>query len=479
VCAGGSLTHGDILDLLTHLVDKSLVAVSPGSEHRYRLLETVRQYARGKLVRTADAEAVFRAHRDWHLDLVQRAEPHLRGREQRSWLERLDREYADLRAAFEWSLAAGENHAAEKMAVALVQFFFRRGHSRDGVAWLERLIEAEEATGRTALRARLTHGWLTSRGAATAGPDAEPRFHETVEIAREHGDARAVALARASLGTFLHGSAPERSEEILSQALGELRRLDGGDGEDAFVQAVALLHLGNISRTQGRYAEARQRYEQTEVLADGIGDLLGVAWARTMQGIVDRYLGQLDRAIELHAQAAQTSDEVGDRFGSAFSRSCTGIVELVRGDLTAAQAAFEESLATVRALGATFTIVEDLMFLALTAHLAGDDADARRRLIEGFDRNRGHQRSTTTGLIEITASLLASTEPVEAVRLFAAAAITSRPPYWTAFFEPTLVQLRESLGPDHFAEAWADGRGYSREEAVEIARGHLIEDGHA
>src|SRR5207302_1650733 len=111
------LRADNILDLLGHLVDKSLVlAEARGDDVRYRLLETVRQYARDRLLETGEAAAVRARHLAYFLDLAEQAEPALRGPEQVAWLERLDAEHGNLRAALDWSLAEADAAVGLRLA---------------------------------------------------------------------------------------------------------------------------------------------------------------------------------------------------------------------------------------------------------------------------------------------------------------------------------------------------------------------------
>src|SRR5205823_7140008 len=118
------LSTEEVLDLLASLVEKSLVLYEEREgEGRYRLLETVRQYARDRLLEAGEAAAVRGRHRDWFLALAEQAEPELRGPEQVVWLERLEREHDNLRAALAWSGAQGEGEAGLRLGGALKRFW--------------------------------------------------------------------------------------------------------------------------------------------------------------------------------------------------------------------------------------------------------------------------------------------------------------------------------------------------------------------
>src|SRR5262249_31999218 len=128
VCIGKGVEEREVLDLLTRLVQKSLVIYEEREGGgRYRLLETVRQDARERLLESGEAEAVRERHRDWFLALAQRAEPELWRGSQTEWLERLERENDNLRAALAWSGAPGQVEAGLRLGGALRRFWEVRG----------------------------------------------------------------------------------------------------------------------------------------------------------------------------------------------------------------------------------------------------------------------------------------------------------------------------------------------------------------
>jgi predicted ATPase/class 3 adenylate cyclase len=165
VCAGDGIAAVEMLGLLAQLVEKSLVQPEePGScaergcgEVRYRLLETVRQYARERLLEVGEAAAVRGQHRDWCLSLAERAEPMLTGPEQDEWHERLEREHDNLRAALEWCVESGEAEAGLRLAGALWWFWQVGGYLGEGRERLEKLLALPGAQERTVARGNALH----------------------------------------------------------------------------------------------------------------------------------------------------------------------------------------------------------------------------------------------------------------------------------------------------------------------------------
>src|SRR6185503_7921923 len=152
ICTGGNLEQFDVLDVLTQLVNKSLAVPDRESddEPRYRLLETIRQYARERLLEAGGSDKVRERHLDYYLNLAERAEPELRGPNMVQWLDRLKVELDNIRTALEWALETNAE-AALRMASSLLWFWHIRGHKSEGIDWLERALSAEPAKADGAL----------------------------------------------------------------------------------------------------------------------------------------------------------------------------------------------------------------------------------------------------------------------------------------------------------------------------------------
>ena len=153
ICATGGVESSRILDLLGRLVDKSLLLAEPDArETRYRLLGTVRQYAQDKLVEEGIADRVRRAHRDRYLALAEKAAPELHGSKSDLWMERLETEHDNLRAALEWSRQdPGGAEAGLRLACALDRFWYFRGHWDEALRWLEAALTRSSGAPRSAV----------------------------------------------------------------------------------------------------------------------------------------------------------------------------------------------------------------------------------------------------------------------------------------------------------------------------------------
>jgi non-specific serine/threonine protein kinase len=155
VCTDAALSRGDVLCVLGRLAGQSFVVVEEqGESMRYRLLEVIRQYAGEHLVASGEAE-VFRSHHaQWCLQLAEEAEPHLIDHDQLEWLEMLDRERANVRAALDWSLHSGDPLFGLRIAAALLWYWYSRGNLGEGKRWLENLLARAVDTGEIQLSIR-------------------------------------------------------------------------------------------------------------------------------------------------------------------------------------------------------------------------------------------------------------------------------------------------------------------------------------
>jgi non-specific serine/threonine protein kinase len=200
VCADKNVHASTVLDLLDSLVDQSLVGVEHREDaNRYRLLETVRQYAIEKSCQSAEHRELMQRHAAWYLALAERAQGEISGREQTAWLERLTTEHDNLRAALVWARTEAPQTGL-RLAANLGSFWEYRGHAVEGRRWLEELIPL--VPERTALRAMALRalGELVLRADFTRARSA---LEESVSISTQLGDSRDRAAAMRLLGSVV------------------------------------------------------------------------------------------------------------------------------------------------------------------------------------------------------------------------------------------------------------------------------------
>jgi tetratricopeptide (TPR) repeat protein len=486
------LDEWEILDLLTALVDKSLV-IYEEDEHgvgRYRLLQTTRQYAHERLTEEGEEERQkFRQqHRDWFLSLVEEARPQLEGPQQAVWFERLETEHDNLRVALQWCVENGEAETGLKIGAALWRFWSVRGHLREGRERLVELLNMPGADARTKARADALNG--AGNLAHTQGDYAAARaFHEeSLTIRREIGDQRGVAGSLGNLGNVAHAQSDyAAARAFYEQSLDISRTLSNRAAE-----AINLCCLGNLCADQGDYAGARASYEQSLVIARELGNRWLEAHNLNNLGLVASAQGDYATAQAHYEQALVIARELGNRGSEAYNLNRLGLAACRQRDYARARALCEESLSLSREVGVKGSIAWSLHILGLVACREGDTAAARVLLAESLTvRWELGDKVGITDCLEgmaklafVVATSVAPDETAKAVttsgmeraaRLWGAAeslceAIGSpMSPADRADYERNVAAARAALGEESFTAAWAEGRKMTMEEAVEYA----------
>jgi tetratricopeptide (TPR) repeat protein len=399
VAKGEGVEEGEVLDLLSGLVEKSLVMVRGGDPGgaRYRLLEPVRQYALDKLEESDEAEEARRRHAEFFLALAEDAEPRLRGAEDVEWLERLEREHDNLRAALSWALERGEVELALRLAGALWTFWQAHGHEGERRKWLEEAL-ANDDRASVAARAKALEGmcWMAidqrdlDRAEATA--QAGLKLDE-LEIGN-----KLAASFRTMLGyTVALSGDYERAKELLEDSLTLSREAD-----DRVGIADALLFLGDAWYGLGDRAQAKEIYEEGIVLCREVGYMYRLPDFLSNLGYTLLLKGDYERGVALNEEAAALYRERGYKAGFQFTLDNLGWAALLGGDHERAKAAYEESLVVCKELGDKMVASESLEGLACVAGTRGEAeqaarlfgaAEALREAVGYWTRRRGKRPS--------------------------------------------------------------------------------------
>lgn len=371
VCGGGPVNQDEVLDLLSHLVDKSLLMPEEGStEARYRMLETIRDYAQERLSESGEAPAVYARHRDWFVMLVDQARSgFFAGPEQETWLQKLSDDHDNLRAALRWTHEDPNGAEAElALASGLWRFWEIRGHLVEGSAWLERALARSggEASARRANALTGAGVLATQRGDHSAASAA----HEaSLLLQRELGNPLAIAAACNNVASAaVEQGNFDRARDLYREAV-ELARTEG----DLQGAAFTLLNLADLAARHRSDIEADELYAESIGTFETFGDAWGMAHATSRLALVSRQRGDLEVARTRYEEALGLYRRIGDRRAEARMLAGLGDVTAQEGDVAAAIAVYRQSLTLRHQLGDRAGIASMLERLAGVA-----DADPER-----------------------------------------------------------------------------------------------------
>ncbi|HET8522437.1 MAG TPA: tetratricopeptide repeat protein, partial [Thermomicrobiales bacterium] len=464
---------GGVLARLTSLVDKSLVFPVPAEgPQRFRLLESIRQYAMQRLLDARVAEQARDRHLVWCVQFAELAEPSLIGKDQRVWLDRLDLEHDNFRAALNWAMERGDMTSGLRLAGALARFWQVRGYVTEGRSFLNRLLSGgTTAASADRAKALFAAGLLTHWQSDLLG--AEALYRQSLELWREVGDNGRVALLLNQLGILAEEFGDyQQANGLLEESLA-LRRAIG----DEWGIASTLMILGNAANSQADYPRAIRFYEETVSLLRRVGDLRGVSLALGNLGCVANRQGKYRRAVDLNEESLALMREIGERFMMSEPLYNLGVAVAALGDTARAAALFTESLDIQRAHGDRWGSTVSLLLLARVAHAAGDDQRASALAIESLRlRVELGDNRRIPDCLEAIAEFATDLDRLPPATLLFSAAFRMREQLATplpnssqASVAAALCRIPALLGASMFADIWQHGQTLSREAAVEEA----------
>jgi predicted ATPase/DNA-binding XRE family transcriptional regulator len=328
VGTAGGVASEKTLDLLGTLVEQSLVVVQPpkaGGETRYGMLEPVRQYALGKLEESGETGMVGRSHSAFFLALAERAYPEVLGERQVEWLERLEQEYGNLRAAMSWALDADDGAAGVRMGWTLWYFWWARSYHREGRIWMEEMLKC-------ALPSIWRGRALVVAGTLAWGHGDYQRCgrysEEGLKESRQADDELGAAWARVGLGlSAMSGSHYEVAAAHLQEALGSFRQLDEGYGV-----AHVTTFLGMVALMRGDEDQSTALFEEGLAGARRIGDRSStyIALYNLAQAALSR--SDYDGAASIFEEGVILSEQMGDRANVAYCLEGLAVVANARGE---------------------------------------------------------------------------------------------------------------------------------------------------
>jgi len=520
VCAFGVIEKSQALDLLARLVNKSLLfAEETNGETRYGFLDTIKQYARDKLELSGEADLARDRHLNFFVELAEQAAPELVGPHQLEWLNRLEREHANLRTALWHAVHKNRNELALRLSTALTDFWSVRGYLAEGRDWLKQTLDASRATFESTVSRnfQIEYAWalvdagdLSSRlgdfpsvssytqvgldlfrklddkeGIITAliilaslarmqsnWSQARQYLDESILLARELNHRRLLALALRNLAIV---DESQGDYATARSTLEEALRLAKQQG-DPHAISTTLSNLGNIAQQQGDYAEARRMYDEILAMERAMDAKWNVAATLTNMGNLAHSEGNYIAAQDYHEQALKIMREVGDKRGNAIVLTNLGNALLSQGDFETARKLHEETLGLRRELG-------DKRGVAITLGNLGDVAvgfenyadaqklyaDALTQLVALGDKRTiincligAAQAAVGLGAFERAAKLSGAIDVLRAT-LDAEIDIRER-----AFHEHVTRQAQAHMDESTFNAAWTAGEQLSMEQAIAL-----------
>lgn len=435
VCAADPLASEDILDLLTSLVDKSLVMVDEGDNgSRYRMLETLRDYARECLAKRGEVDATAERHCDQYLLFAKAARTQLQGPDQADWTRRVEADLANLRAAIALALDAKvDPMIAVKFEVALMGFRLLRGYATEGRNNIRAALALPAVKAWDVAHAHALYVGATLAAEQCDFAEADRMFEDCLTLRRAIGNAFDIAATLSTLGSLrlTYGDA-ERARLCEEEALGILRSIGDRTGE-----AICLLHLGEICVYVADDRKAREYFDQCLPIARSVKDLWLESDCERMLGEIALEAGDLAAARSRFGRALEICRQSENKRGEAMALRWIAKADLVAGEGVAARS----------------------------------NLDAALRSFQAFEMH-----AQTLGCLDDHARLLMLTGQVEdAARLFGAVdtcrqrLALKQAPRAEQRWDAAIAAARATLGDTRFEAAWSSGRALELDQAIRSA----------
>jgi len=465
----------DALEVLSRLIDKSLVVVGSQIEGsvRYRLLETLREYARERLLAEDEEREVRRQHARHYLRLAAAAEAGLATSSEKESLDALALEHDNIRIALAWCIERRQPRWALAACEALCRYWFVRGHIAEGRHWLDKLVAMPEAQEPLALRAVALKGAGTMASRQGDLEAAALRYDQSLECFRRVDDRRGVAMLLNNLGNVARQQGEfERARGLYEQSLEIKREL----GERTLV-AATLRNLGGLAATQGRYESARRHVSAALAIDEAESNPAGVAVSHVTLGALALNQGATRLARSHLQQSLTMCRALENDSGVAVAMGYLGQVDYIDGHRAHACRRLEESLRIASGHDRVFERVQALDTLGDILLDEGDPAAAcecfRRALSIRLETNASGE---VVHSVEHLARLACvAKRPRLALRLASAAERLRQeygiqaPPIERDYIERTVTETENQLDRDEARRVQNAGEALSAQQAIDLA----------
>jgi predicted ATPase/DNA-binding XRE family transcriptional regulator len=465
---------GGTLPILSALMDKSLIHRMDAG--RYDFHELIRQYGAVKLNEAHEETATRQRHFDYYCSLVETAEPHLKSSGRDGWLDRLEAENGNLRAALGWG--QGQTGSCEPMlqlAGALYWFWYHRGYQSEGRAWLNNPLERADNSVASSVRARALYA--AGRLAHDEGDNVTARslLEQSVALWRSLGAPGKQGLAHSLI---IQGwLARDEGELALAHSLTAEGVALFREQGDRWGLAYALCNFGMVFRDETDFIEARRIIEASVSLWRELKDEWGLSVALHQLSLVALRQGDYEAARSLVVEALTLAQKSGDKLEIGFEFLVLALATLNLGDLKGSQPYFQQCQAMFNETGNKYGIAQTLHYKGYLALMEGDDVAAQiyyDRFLT-LAREAGPKWLSVTYLARIAGIAAVRGQPIQAIKLWEAAEtlMVASGSYLDAadrlYFERTVALALVALHEATLQAARVEGRSMSLEQAITYA----------
>jgi predicted ATPase/DNA-binding SARP family transcriptional activator len=434
ICPQDDISQAEVLDLLSQLIDKSLVAVQQDEFHgqRYHLLMIIRQYGLELLRRSGEERRARERHLAWYANYAGRAEPELHRSDQVAWLGKLDSEHDNFRSALRWWLDHNEGEAGVQLAGALSVYWYERNYWSEGSGWLEAVLARDHnPPGRPRAWALYSAGFL-----ATLQSEYEKAESFLLE---SHNLSQAISY-RHGIAWSLYGRSwleewrgnYTQADQFADAAYSLFEELDDLGG-----MSLCLLSKGEITRDRGDFPNAAALNEKSLVMFRKLGIPGVIARALITLSWISLYLGNTSLARVYTEEALQLNQALGNRRIYGLALLALGKGAYHQGEFQAAASRLRKAISILSEVGDKWLLLICLEQLALVA--------------------------SAQGQAEAAARWLGSTEALR--KAFS----LPREPADQALYERNVAEIQARLGRHAFDLAWEEGRKMTLEQVVDDA----------
>ena len=473
VVSFGDLTKQQMLDLLTQLVDKSLVSVERrASSMRYGMLETVRQYGMLKLLEEGEIEKVWRRHVNYFVDLAEQADEGLRDHRQIVSLELMDAEHDNLRAALGWSIKNGEVDLALRLVGALGWYWFMRGHWKEARRWLNMALDLSK-DGNMGYRAKAiirAGGMELIRGNLAGNTEL---VEDALVICREEGDEEGIAWCLNLLGQACtwNNEVIREAVPLLSESVQIFNTL-----EDTWGEAWSLRYLGQVAELQGDNKGGSKLQKKGLAGFEKIRDIWNAAHSLYLLGVSASRHSDFQLARWNYEECLARCGLVEDKVMEAHALLGLAHLALYREDLKLAESLFRESLEELQKIGDENCAAKATLELAEVVKRRGDFDQARKFLDQSLRQLKKLGLEDRISLVIVRYAALAESmgNGERAARLLGSADVhlgggENLPPTDKVTHEKIVFSTRKLIGDQAYDKWFAEGAALSLQEACNYA----------